>query len=65
MDGRHPDAGSNTIENALLTTLIAGAIIGAGMLGHSFIARSLSGITDPNAPLRGVIAPATPHSAGP
>jgi len=60
VDGRHRDAGSNTLEHALLTTLIAAAIIGVGTLGHSFITRSLGGISHPNSPLHGVTAPVTP-----
>jgi hypothetical protein len=61
-DGRRWDAGSGTVEHALLTAVIAAAVVGAVALGHNVAARSV-GVLDAKVPVNGIVAPTTPSEA--
>jgi|GEM_PF-4239778 len=64
MHGRRGDAGSGSVEHALLTALIAIAIIAVAALGHSVATRSVNGLFDVTVPTSSMLEP-TQASTGP
>ena len=60
--GRRRDAGSGTVEHALLTAVIAAGVMGAVALGHSVAARSVD-VLDAKVPANGIVTPTSPAEA--
>jgi hypothetical protein len=59
---RRRDAGSGTVEHALLTAVVATAVVGAVALGHNVATRSVD-VLDAKVPMNGIIAPTAPVEA--
>jgi hypothetical protein len=53
---RRRDAGSGTVEHALLTAVIAAGVVGVVALGHSVAVRSVD-VLDAKVPPTGIVAP--------